>query len=298
MEETKIIKQEKETIKITESQVALIRNTVAKGATDDELQLFFFECKRRNVHPLDRLIYFVKRGGDDDTRVAFQCGIDFMRSQAEMSGEYRGQDDVVFGPIVPLKNHPNISIPEYATACVKRQDPKTEEIIKITATAYWDEFYPGEKLGFMWRKMPRLMLGKTAEAQALRKGFPRQIGGLYGFEEMEQANIIDTNKPPIQPPQARTDNLTEERTTHIKEVIVKSGHKDGKAWKKYIINAGNKEYNTFSQSIATEAQKAQEIGLQARIEYKVTNFGNDIITLVAIEPTDEELKDTQKKNNV
>ena len=81
-------------VTITPEQVSLIKNTIAVGATDDELKLFFFECRRRGVHPLDRLIHFVKRSG----RATFQCGIDFMRAQAEASGQYRGQEDVEYGP--------------------------------------------------------------------------------------------------------------------------------------------------------------------------------------------------------
>ena len=187
---------------ITEAQVQLIKNTVAVGATDDELKLFFFECRRRGVHPMDRLIHFVKRGQGADAKATFQAGIDFMRSQAEATGEYRGQDDVEYGPMLTVVE--NVTAPEWAKATVKRRDSNTGELISTAATAYWNEFYPGDKMGFMWRKMPRVMLGKTAESQALRKAFPRQLAGLYSFEEMEQADIVETpQRPPISQPKAK-----------------------------------------------------------------------------------------------
>lgn len=217
-------------VTITQDQVSLIKNTVALGATDDELKLFFFECRRRGVHPLDRLIHFVKRAG----KATFQCGIDFMRSQAEASGQYRGQEDVVYGPIVK-------GYPEWAKATVRRVDPNTGDIYTVSSTAYWDEYYPGEQLGFMWKKMPRVMLGKVAESQALRKAFPLNFNGLYTFEEMQQADIVASGTPKGEPkqPQSKSSQdkpqvkdpdspATEPQTKAVHTMYKKTGFEEDK----------------------------------------------------------------------
>ena len=64
-------------------QIALVKRTVAVGATDDELALFFFDCHRRGVHPLDKLIYFTKRKG----KYTPITSIDFLRTRAHDTGK-------------------------------------------------------------------------------------------------------------------------------------------------------------------------------------------------------------------
>src|SRR5262245_64571302 len=70
----------------------LVRRTVAQGATDDELSLYLYDCARRNVHPLDKLLHFTKRGG----KYVPVTSIDLMRSRAAETNELAGSDDAIF----------------------------------------------------------------------------------------------------------------------------------------------------------------------------------------------------------
>jgi phage recombination protein Bet len=177
---------------ITPDQLELIRTTIAKGANDDELRLFLFDCQRQGVHPLDKLIHFTKRNG----RYTPITSIDFMRIRAAQTGECAGIDDGVFAgdPKTPAFA---------ATVTVWRL--VGGQRCAFTATARWSEYKP-EQNDFMWQRMPFTMLSKCAEALALRRGFPAQLAGLYAKEEFDQAPAdVDPTTGEIHDPPARRE---------------------------------------------------------------------------------------------
>jgi phage recombination protein Bet len=155
---------------VTSDQMALIKTTIAKDATDQELQLFFYDCKRQGVHPLDRLIHFTKRGG----KYTPITSIDFMCQRVAQTGECAGIDDAVYTGEAKTADF---------TASVTVYRP-SRPARAFTATARW--LVQAGTNDFMWRKMPYVMLGKCAEALAL-EGFPQQLAGLYTTEELDQA---------------------------------------------------------------------------------------------------------------
>lgn len=171
---TALIERDPAAPAVTNDQLELIKRTVATGATADELKLYLYDCARQGVHPLDKLIHFTKRGG----KYTPVTSIDFMRIRAAETNEYAGSDDAVFAGLPPMS--------EAFAATVTVWRLTQGQRFPYTGTARWSEYKPAED--FMWRKMPHTMLAKCAEAVALRKGFPRQLAGLYAKEEMDQAD--------------------------------------------------------------------------------------------------------------
>jgi len=165
-------------------QAKLIKTAIAKDATDEEFSLFLYTAQRTGLDPLTKQIHLVRRkvkqsDGSFKTIMSVQTGIDGYRTIAERTGQLAGIDDAVY-------DTEEASSPNKATVTVYKMI--NNQRCPFTATARWKEYYPGETHGFMWSKMPYLMLAKCAEALALRKAFPNDLSGIYTNEEMHQAD--------------------------------------------------------------------------------------------------------------
>lgn len=166
-----------ETTTLSTDQIELVKRTIAKDATNDELALFLAQCARTGLDPLSRQIYFIKRGGKGSVQVS----IDGFRVVAERTGELNGQDLHWCG-----------DDGVWLDVWVKKEKPAAARVIVyrkgcdhgFPGVARWSEYQAG---GPMWDKMPATMLAKCAEALALRKAFPHQLSGLYTSDEMDQS---------------------------------------------------------------------------------------------------------------
>lgn len=165
-------------------QLDLIKDTYAKGATDQEFSLFIEVARRKGLDIFSGQICLIGRWDQQLQREVRrpQTTIDGLRLIAERTGGYcPGQH--------PMYSFTADGQPISATAYVKKWVGGSWH--EISATAFFDEFAQKKKSGdltAMWAKMPRLMLAKCAEALALRRAFPADCSGIYTEEEMGQAS--------------------------------------------------------------------------------------------------------------
>lgn len=157
----------------------LIKRTICKGATDDELQLFIHACKHTGLDPFMKQIHAVKRKSKNGDVMTIQTGIDGLRLIADRSGNYAPGREPTF------QYDANGKI-KSATAYIKK---RTADGVwhEVSATAFYSEYKPTYTNDF-WENKGHIMLSKCAEALALRKAFPAEMSGLYTAEEMDQAD--------------------------------------------------------------------------------------------------------------
>lgn len=188
------------------AQLKLIRNTIAKDASPAEFDLYMEMCRARDLNPLVRHAYcFVFHKDNPSKRqMVVVVSIDGQRHLAEKTGNYKPDDKaprIVDGGMVDATNPKGIISAE---VCVYKY--LHGEWHAVPAVAYWDERAPikeiwtnGHATGKFhldpkkdgWHRMPRLMLAKVAEMDALRKAFPDSFSGLYGEAEMDRGEAID-----------------------------------------------------------------------------------------------------------
>ena len=241
-------KQTKEIAKIefNPETIALIKSSVAQGATDAELNLFLYQAKRSGLDPLTRQIYFIKMDG----RPVIMASIDGFRVIADRSGDYAGQDEPIF---IYDANQPNVLL------CCKVKVYKwhgKDRFLAATGVAYWKEYYRPSYTGKpgSWDKMPHVMISKVAESKALRQAFPQDLSGFYTPEEMEQGKEEAGSEPAARPAVLATEFQTR-KIFALGQSLGKTGDETKEIVKKYFKLASFKDLSLPQASQLIESME-------------------------------------------
>lgn len=149
-------------------------------------------CKARNLDIFKKPVQIVpiydkKRGGMVDT---VWPGIAELRTTAMRTGSFAGFEDTEYGPMIDEKlGGVDVRYPEWAQCTVYRLVAGMK-VAFVGPKTFWIETYATAKRdtkapNSMWAKRPRGQLEKCAEAAALRRAFPEEIGNEYAAEEVE-----------------------------------------------------------------------------------------------------------------
>jgi phage recombination protein Bet len=183
-------------------EIAVIRSTVAKGASDLELAYFLNVAKMNELNPFNKEIWCYK---DNKQNVIIFAGRDGFLAKAQKSARWNGitsgmvrendafDCDFATGKISHKKNFKDGGKILGAYAICK---PKGTEL----PTIEWADFDTYNKGYNVWKTHPEAMIKKIAETNVLKKAYG--ISGLqseYEFEIDQRTNTayaLNTNGNP------------------------------------------------------------------------------------------------------
>jgi phage recombination protein Bet len=239
-------------------EITLIKNTIAKGASDDELRMFLGIAKRHRLDPFTHQIWLVPRWdsqADSGQKTpdgqpilgayvrTTQVGIDgFLHIAARDHKDFGSVSLPEFGPMTDFAvDGVKFKAPEWARVTVHKKGLAEPTV----AEAWFEEYHPTKmsKAPF-WRRMPRRMIAKCATALALRQAYP-DLSGIYIPEECEKMAEDTTTggRQIIEGPNPSLDKYKERESEQLKMLtpaqreVVERRMKEAEAKKAAVVDA-------------------------------------------------------------
>lgn len=168
---------------------ALVQLGIAKAPAGDQL-VFLHQAQKTGLDPFARQIYMIGRWDwkAKAEKFTIQAGIDGLRVIAERTGRYEGRTpiswcgaDGMWRDVWLDKN----TKPTAARVGVYKQGFREPTVSVALFSEYVATGKDGDPVA-LWASKPAHMIGKVAEALALRAAFPQDMSNIYTPEEMER----------------------------------------------------------------------------------------------------------------
>ncbi len=174
------------------SIVDLLKRTVAKGATEEELVMFLYMARKFRLDPFAGEIYFMKTKRGETNYIVSRDG--YLKI-AMMNPEFEGLNSFV------VKEGDEFEIRADKGEVYHRFGSKRGRIIGAWAIAHRKGYKPcvvfvdfneyAKPRSESWKQYPSAMIQKVAEVAALRRQF--NISGLYIREELDNVRVPPAN---------------------------------------------------------------------------------------------------------
>jgi recombination protein RecT len=183
----------------TQKELEVVVNSIAKGATNEELALFIQICKQNNLNPFKNHIYFIKYGNQMSIQVSVE-GIQYLAQQRD---DYKGvtvqlvheNDDFEIGvdpesQELKIEKH-TIKIPRGKVAAayaIAKREGYPDKVVVIEAE---EVDHLKNKSGSQWKTYFNDMFKKHALKRALKLQFGIDVDDAAGAQE----DNVDSYQP-------------------------------------------------------------------------------------------------------
>lgn len=219
------------------NRVAILKKTVFKGLTDEEVAVAFEFCKATKLNPFKREIWAIpgkeytnKRGELTKTAMQLMTGFNGYLAIANAHPKFDGMSTEL------VKNEDGTI--DYAETTVHRKDRKYPSVVRCYFKEFYKPGYGGKES--QWDKQGAVMIAKCSKSHALREAFPQELGGLYTQEEMgaeaPKVSFEDVN----QLNQFKDSEIIEEDVDEVLEQVETFEEANLKAEKAHNLKEGAK----------------------------------------------------------
>lgn len=216
-------------IEWTPDQISLVKKTVAKDATNDELSMFLHLAKTYGLDPFAKEIWFIKQGGqplmmtsrDGYLKIANEHpDFEGLVSDVVYAGDQFERNDSGVKHVYGMKDR---GAPVGAYALIYRKGRR----FPVYVFAPYKDYAKGNNV---WRTYPHAMILKVAEAMALKRAF--SLSGLVTREEIDDS---DENERPSNAPSKPANAPKEEQANPNSDRL-------NAIWHGYMEVCGNKPH--------------------------------------------------------